>query len=126
MGALRCQAHEGPDYDIPNRPLGSALADHEGEEHSQKLNLHRTNVAAEDAVVIGIARAGHVEQVVGGRLAGRAQGDGIQQGDSGGGVFAENGALIGIISARNPNEARVVYFTHADAALALIARPGKL
>jgi S1-C subfamily serine protease len=52
--------------------------------------------------------------------------DGIQQGDSGGGVFDSDGALIGIISARNPNEPRVVYITHADAVLALIAQPPKL
>ena len=47
---------------------------------------------------------------------------GIQQGDSGGGIFADDGALIGIISARNPNEPRVVYFTHAEAVSPLIAR----
>lgn len=47
---------------------------------------------------------------------------GIQQGDSGGGIFADDGALIGIISARNPSEPRVVYFTHAEAVSRLIAR----
>jgi hypothetical protein len=32
----------------------------------------------------------------------------------------------GIISARNPNEPRVVDFTHANAVLAFIVKPGKL
>lgn len=39
---------------------------------------------------------------------------GITQGDSGGGVFAESGELIGIIGAKNPKEPRVVYFASAD------------
>lgn len=47
---------------------------------------------------------------------------GIQQGDSGGGIFTDDGALVGIISARNPNEPRVVYFTHAEAVSQLIPR----
>lgn len=38
---------------------------------------------------------------------------GIQQGDSGGGVFSGR-ELVGIISAKNPKEPRVVYFTAAE------------
>jgi S1-C subfamily serine protease len=51
---------------------------------------------------------------------------GIEQGDSGGGVFADDGALVGIISARNPDEPRVVYFTHARAVLSLVSSERKL
>lgn len=45
---------------------------------------------------------------------------GIQQGDSGGGVFA-NGTLVGVIRGKNPANPRVCYFTPLKDVAALVA-----
>lgn len=51
---------------------------------------------------------------------------GIEQGDSGGAVLGDDGALLGVIHGRSPNEHRIVYWTAAAGTLpSSVAQPAQ-